>query len=159
MPLQRKDGTMTKISLMRTVAAAAAFAVLVGTVTTSSAQSLSANNPHNIGSGVAPQGTGGTNLGSTQMFAVVNSNGTRLRGKGDANSSRISTGTYDIRFARNITQCGWVGTIGLGTMSGSVGPSFISVTGRAGTTNGVFVQTWNSSGTLTDLPFIVYIDC
>ncbi|SMH49384.1 hypothetical protein [Mesorhizobium australicum] len=150
---------MTKTPLMKMLAGAAALMMVLGSVTTSSAQLGAGKNPQNIGSGVAPQGAGGAAWGSAQLFAVVNSNGTRMRGKGDASSTKLGTGIYEIRFYRNIVQCSWQGTIGLGTMSGSTAPSFISVTGRAGTNNGVFVQTWNQSGTPTDLPFGVYIDC
>ena len=150
---------MAMRSLQKTLASAAALMMVLGSVTTSSAQLSAGKNPQNIGSGVAPQGSGGAAWGSAQLFAVVNANGTRMRGKGDASSTKLGTGIYEIRFHRNIVQCAWQGTIGLGTMSGSTAPSFISVTGRAGTVNGVFVQTWNQSGVATDLPFNVYIDC
>lgn len=151
---------MTTRYLTRTIAGVAASLMLLGSATDSSAQlGGSGSNPKNIATGAAPQGFGGSNLGSAQLFAVLNANGTRLRGKGDASSTKLGTGIYEVRFYRNIVGCAWQGTIGFGTMSGSTAPSFISVTGRAGTVNGVFVQTWNQSGVATDLPFNVYVDC
>lgn len=150
---------MATRSLNKTLACAAALIMVLGSASSASAQLGSGKNPNNIGSGVTPQGAGGAAWGSAQLFAVVNANGTRMRGKGDASSTKLATGVYEIRFHRNIVQCAWQGTIGFGTMSGSTAPSFISVTGRAGTVNGVFVQTWNQNGVATDLPFNVYIDC
>jgi len=94
-----------------------------------------------------------------RVFAVINSDGTKLRGKAVASSTRLSTGTYDVRFNRNISTCAWTGTIGFGTFAGSTGPSEISVSGRAGTNNGLFVQTFAGGTTFTDLPFTVLVVC
>jgi len=147
--------TVTKI-----LVGAASMLMVIGSVSTSSAQlGGTGNNPKNIGSGVTPQGVGGAAYGSAQLFAVVNANGTRLRGKGEQSAVKLAAGNYEVRFNRNIAGCVWVGTIGHGTFSGSTSPSFISITGRAGTGNGLFVQTWNAAGTPTDLPFLVYVDC
>ena len=103
----------------------------------------------------------GTNAGFSVLWAVMNSDGTMLRSSGGnaATSSRLAIGVYDVRFARPLAACAWSGTVGLGTFSGSTGPVMISVTGRAGTTNGVFVQTFNGAGTATDEPFTINILC
>lgn len=119
----------------------------------------SANGPDPAPGGVVPQTPGGSTYGAAQLNAAINPDGTTLRGAGNLSSTRLSAGVYDVRFRRNITQCAWSGTIGFGTFSGSTGPSHISVTGRAGTTTGVFVQTWNAGGIPTDLPFLLTIIC
>ena len=93
-----------------------------------------------------------------RVFAVVNADGTKLRGKAVASTAHVGTGTYDVRFNRNISSCAWTGTIGFGTFSGSTGPSEISVTGRAGTNNGLFVQTFAGTAA-ADLPFTVLVVC
>ena len=108
---------------------------------------------------VAPQGVGGSGAGSTQLFAVVNgTTGVVARGKGNsAGGGRLGVGTYDVRFGRSVLQCAYVvsvGGINFDTPSGSA-----SATNRAGAANGVFVQTRNAAGTLTDLTFHIYIDC
>jgi hypothetical protein len=121
------------------------------------AQSNGPNPPD--GGGVAPAFPGGSVFGAAQLYAAINPNGSTLRGAGNTSSTRLAPGVYDVRFRRNISECAWSGTIGFGGFSGSTGPSHISVTGRAGTTNGVFVQTWNAVGTPTDLPFLLTVIC
>lgn len=93
-----------------------------------------------------------------RVFAVINPDGTKLRGKAVASSAHISTGVYDVRFNRNISSCAWTGTVGFGSFGGSTGPSEISVSGRAGTNNGLFVQTF-SGASVADLPFTVMVVC
>lgn len=94
-----------------------------------------------------------------RVFAAVNSNGTKLRGKAVASTQRISTGVYDVRFNRNISSCAWTGTVGFGTFGGSTGPAEITISGRAGTNNGLFVTTFNGTGGVVDLPFLVVVVC
>ena len=106
-----------------------------------------------------PVAVGGSGAGSTQLFAVVNgTTGVVARGKGNsAGGGRLGVGTYDVRFGRSVLQCAYVvsvGGINFDTPSGSA-----SATNRAGAANGVFVQTRNAAGTLTDLNFHIYIDC
>src|SRR6478752_4921061 len=57
-----------------------------------------------------------------RVFAVVNADASLLRGKAVASSAKLGTGTYDVRFNRNISSCAWTGTVGLGGFSGSTGP-------------------------------------
>jgi hypothetical protein len=93
-----------------------------------------------------------------RVFAVINPDGTKLRGKAVASTQHISTGVYDVRFNRNISSCAWTGTVGFGSFGGSTVPSEISVSGRAGTNNGLFVQTF-SGASVADLPFTVLVVC
>src|SRR3954453_10826968 len=94
-----------------------------------------------------------------RVFAVVNSDGTKVRGKAVASTVRLSNGTYDVRFNRNISGCAWTGTVGLGGFSGSTGPAMITISGRAGTNNGLFITTFNGSAASTDEPFIATVIC
>jgi hypothetical protein len=87
------------------------------------------------------------------FFAVVNGDGTLARGFQALSATQLGTGIYQVLFSHDITGSVYVGTIGL---SGSVGSSpagEIAVVGRFGAANGVFVQTFNSAGTPTDLGF------
>jgi len=102
---------------------------------------------------------GGSAFGAAQLYAVINPDGTLSRGAGLNTSSRISAGVYEVIFRRNIQYCSWTGSVGQPGFSGSVAASHISVTGRAGTNNGVFVQTFNSANTATDTPFHIHILC
>lgn len=94
-----------------------------------------------------------------RVFAVVNADGTKLRGKAVASTAHLSPGVYDVRFNRNLSACAWTGTVGFGTFGGSTAAPMISISGRAGTNNGLFVQTFNSAGTPTDLPFSAIAIC
>ena len=94
-----------------------------------------------------------------RVFAVLDSNGTKLRGKAVASTSRLSTGVYDVRFNRNISKCAWTGTVGFGTFGGSTGAAMITISGRAGTNNGLFITTFNVAGNPTDLPFTTTVIC
>jgi hypothetical protein len=93
-----------------------------------------------------------------RVFAVLNPDGSLVRGKAVASTQHISTGVYDVRFNRNISSCAWTGSIGFGTFGGSTGPSEISVTGRSATNNGLFVQTF-AGASAADLPFTVLVVC
>lgn len=93
-------------------------------------------------------------------FALVGSGGGLAGPSKDAlSATKLSTGTYDVRFRYNIDRCAWSATIGLATFSGSVAGGEITTAGRVGTTSGVFVQTFNSAGALADKPFHLIIQC
>jgi hypothetical protein len=95
--------------------------------------------------------------------AVINANATVQRASTlpyhVVSSTSIGTGVYDLRFSHSITGCAWVGTVGLGGFSGSTGPAQITMTGRAGTNNGLFITTFNGAGTPTAEPFHVIVVC
>jgi hypothetical protein len=95
--------------------------------------------------------------------AVINANATVQRASTlpyhVVSSTSIGTGVYDLRFSHSITGCAWVGTVGLGGFSGSTGPAQITITGRAGTNNGLFITTFNGAGTPTAEPFHVIVVC
>ena len=94
-----------------------------------------------------------------RVFAVVNANATLLRGKGVTSTAHLGTGVYDIRFSRNLSSCAWTGTVGFGTFGGSTGAAQITITGRAGTNNGLFVTTFDGAGVATDEPFSAIVIC
>jgi hypothetical protein len=87
------------------------------------------------------------------IFAVVNGDGTLARGRGAASAAKLGTGEYEVLFTRDVNQGAFVATIGLSADSGAENPGEIVVNLRAGTTNGVYVQTSNSSGTTEDRSF------
>lgn len=101
-------------------------------------------------SGASVEALPGTALAS---FAVVSAGGTLVRGYHAVSALRLGTGMYQVVFDHNVSQGAFLGTIGL---TGSVGispPGQISVVGRSGMANGVFVQTFNSAGVPSDLAF------
>lgn len=87
------------------------------------------------------------------FFAVVSAAGALVRGQPHAvSATRFFTGTYQVLFDHDLTGSAYVGTIGISTPVTSP-PGIIVVAPRAGASNGVFVQTFNSAGVLTDLAF------
>ncbi|RKR87629.1 hypothetical protein BDK92_1920 [Micromonospora pisi] len=105
------------------------------------------------GTEVVPATGAGLPPTAQTFFAVVNANGTLARGFGVVSSTRLATGQYQVAFTHDVRGSAYVGTLGL---SGSVGASpsgEIAVVGRAGLINGVFVQTFASTGTASDRGF------
>jgi len=93
------------------------------------------------------------------FYAVVGNTGGLVRGFEATGAHQLTTGTYQVDFAQNITGCAYLGTIGLTGSLGASAPGEITVVGRAGDANGVFVQTFNSAGALTNLSFHLGILC
>jgi hypothetical protein len=145
--------------LTKTASALAAAGLLVGGVAAGSAFARTdggGSAASNVASGKTSSAAATT---PARVFAVVNADGTKLRGKAVASTAHLSAGVYDVRFNRNISTCAWVGTVGLGTFGGSTSASMISISGRAGTNNGLFVQTFNGAGAATDEPFSAIVIC
>jgi len=96
----------------------------------------------------------------TSLFAVVNADGSLNRaGCPGTASTQLGTGTYQVSFPRDITTCGFIGTIGLSGSSGSTPAGMVTVVGRAGNPAAVFLQTWDATGTLASQGFHLSIQC
>jgi hypothetical protein len=81
------------------------------------------------------------------LFAVVNSDGTLARGSGAVSATMLfADGQYQVLFNQSINRGAFLATIGLSADSGEELPGEIVVNLRVGTTNGVYVQTFNSVG-------------
>jgi hypothetical protein len=88
-------------------------------------------------------------LGVALMSAAVGANGVLLRGAGAVSSSRVSAGTYDVTFARNIEGC-----VALANTSAA---RFA----RVGTHTGSVIRVRVSDGQSTnaDNPFTMLVFC
>lgn len=91
------------------------------------------------------------------VTGAVASNGALCAGQGFGvvSATRISTGTYEVFFNQTITSGVYVASIGLCGNLGASAPGEITVVGRFGTTNGLFIQTYDSTGLLADRGFHV----
>jgi len=94
-----------------------------------------------------------------RVTAVVGPNGGEIRGIGLRSVGHPNPGVYIPRFNRNIKKCAWVGTVGRGGFSGTSGPGLVTITGRNGTNNALYVETYDVDGNLTNLPFHVIVVC
>jgi len=92
------------------------------------------------------------------LWAVVNSDGTLARGNGANSSQRLATGQYEVRFTgRSVRDCAYTATLGNAGITAQ--PGFVSAVRRSELAEGVFVATWNTASTPTDLPFHLTVSC
>lgn len=133
------------------------FAVLILTAFAGNTFAQGQQPPSTTPAPVAPAGAGGSNLGTAQLFAVVNANGSVSRGKGEASAIRVSAGYYRVGFYRNIAACAYVATVG--GVAAEVVTGIANVTRMSGNTSNVFVRTFALNGTAADRSFHLYIDC
>ncbi len=94
--------------------------------------------------------------------ASIFADGTVNRGEGvttdAAFTSRLSTGTYQVGFTRDITECFFNVTAGEGGIGGAT-PRVTGVTRRSGNPNGVFVRLTDNTGTSIDNDFFISVFC
>lgn len=100
--------------------------------------------------------------------AVVNADGSLARGHAFTTSTHVSTGAYQVLFntsataQKDISKCVWLATPGFGTFGGSQPATFVTTAGRSGTTNGVWVVTFqqkNGAAVAVDAPFMLEVSC
>lgn len=116
------------------------------------------NGPNPTGN-VLPGPLGSAKPATVLLGASVLADGSLTRGFGSTGASRISAGTYQVNFSRNIADCLWAGSIGFNAFSGSPSPGSINVNGRAGTVRSLLVQTYSATGAPLDQPFSVMVMC
>jgi hypothetical protein len=98
----------------------------------------------------------------SNLFASVNLNGTLAYGNGVTGVTRVGPGQYEVTFSDDVRQCAYVATtinaysqaVQVFTASGPV-----TVFGGHHSADGVYVQTKNQGGGLTDAPFDLVVDC
>lgn len=86
------------------------------------------------------------------LFAVVNANGTLVRGLGATSVTRLATGMYQVVFDQDVTGAGYVGTVGPPFSGGLAPQGAIAVAPRTGIPNAVFIETYAANGHV-DRPF------
>jgi hypothetical protein len=110
--------------------------------------------------GIVPGAVNAGSAGGLDLWAVVNSDGVLIRGKGGAGdpASRTDIGIYQVIFNRDVRNCAYVATLGaIGT--GGPPQGQISVTSLATNVNGVRVRTENDAGAVADRSFHLLVSC
>jgi hypothetical protein len=99
-------------------------------------------------------------LGVTKTYsAVVLADGTLALGPFGASSFNFGIpGDYQVTFPSDVSKCVYTATIG-DTPAGFPGPGIVVVTPRSGNANGIFVRTFNVSGTPVNMPFHIQVQC
>ena len=113
---------------------------------------------HNLPSGtlhqIAPPPAG------TSFTAVVSANGRLIRGSGaTAASQPEGKGTYEVDFGADVTGCAYVATIGEPGSKLVAPAADITVVGRSGIPEGVFVETADNGGLAKNFPFHIDVGC
>ena len=94
------------------------------------------------------------------LYAQINADGTLFNSSNSGTTSSLSlgTGTYEIDFGRNITNCAFVGTQGEGGIGGA-GGAIVGLTDRAGNVEGIFATTRDAAGALVNTSLQVVVVC
>ena len=112
-----------------------------------------------------------TALQGQNNFACVAADGTLgIHSASVTGSDNFATGEYEVEFSKDVHLCAPVATIGTNlTASTTIPIGFISVAGDptladdsvgdGADSDGILVQTANTSGTLTSLAFCLYVTC
>ncbi|MFC3691814.1 hypothetical protein ACFOWB_06235 [Chenggangzhangella methanolivorans] len=106
----------------------------------------------------------GSALGAAQLGAAVDLDGALINGIGVDSVVRANGGAKDgqwaVKFKRDLTGCVWTGSIGYGRFRGFFPPNFITVSGLFGTTDTLYVETFNGkSRKEQDAPFTLIVIC
>jgi hypothetical protein len=144
------------------VPVAGAAAAAVALTLTGTALAAASGGPNTLPAGQAAATRPAASAASLcqSLWAVVNSSGSLARsGCPGTSSSPTSTGEYQVTFPRNVRNCAYIATIGLTGDSGTAGDGTVTLAGLAVSVDGVFVQTFNSAGALTDEPFHLSVNC
>jgi hypothetical protein len=92
--------------------------------------------------------------------AAVGAKGKLVRGSGaTAASQPEGTGTYEVDFAADVSGCAYVATLGQTGSRGTADPGMITVVGRSGVPNGIFVTTGDLQGNDKNRSFQVDVGC
>jgi hypothetical protein len=97
---------------------------------------------------------------SVSYSAVVGANGALKRGNGATGAMQADgKGTYEVDFVADVSGCAYVATLGETGSTGQIPPGFITVVGRSGVPEGVYVATYDITGSLAKLPFHIDVGC
>jgi hypothetical protein len=102
-----------------------------------------------------PSGPAG--LPATALWAVIAANGATNRNSHAMSSEKVATGQYVVTFDRDVKACAFVGSLGGIAAESVVGQ--LSATRRSINANGVFVRTYDSTGTAADKSFHLAVFC
>jgi hypothetical protein len=89
--------------------------------------------------------------------AEAYSNGTVFAGDQVVSFANVDAGGYQVVFDEYIAGCVYAG--GLGTPGSTPPAGFITLAGRGGVPDGVWVATFNTAGVQTDEPFWISVTC
>ena len=96
---------------------------------------------------------------ATSLWAVVATDGTLARSAGVTSVSHVATGSYRVRFNRNIDQCSWQATIGAPGTTASTGIVAVELSSTGNDTVQVTALSTASPPALADRSFHLAAFC
>lgn len=92
---------------------------------------------------------------AANLLARVSAAGALVSGSGVASVTHPGIGIYEVTFTSNVSNCAFVAT----TANASTQALTVFTAGGHASANGVYVETKNQGGGLTDGPFELVVDC
>ena len=93
------------------------------------------------------------------LWADVNTSGTLVHGSGSSGAYLVEAGGYQVNFTRDVTACSYVASLVVQNDI-DVGPAgMVTVAGRVGLPDSVFVATTDTAGAPSDLAFDLLVSC
>ena len=107
-------------------------------------------------SGVLVWSGGITAANAANLFANVGQTGVLASGSGVSSVTKLGIGQYEVTFTSNVSACAYVATT---VNAYSQALTVFTAGGHNNPTNGVYVETKNQGGGLTDGPFNLVVAC
>lgn len=100
-------------------------------------------------------------LGATLLSAVVEADGTLVRGCHATSASKgdVPVGSYVVTFDRDIRRGAYVGSVGMPGAAGISPAGTVTVVGRAGDTRAVYIAMYDEDGNRVDRAFHLIVAC
>src|SRR4051794_14151316 len=95
------------------------------------------------------------NGATSNLFAVVDAGGSQVAGNGVSSVTHLGTGRYEVTFSQDVSRCAYVAT----TQNAYSQAIQVFTAGGHSSSQGVYVETKNQGGGLTDGPFDLVADC
>jgi hypothetical protein len=93
------------------------------------------------------------------LWAVVRGDGSVARSSGLAGVLRLNQGAYEVRFTQDVRNCAYTATVGDPGLGLVFTPGLVFTAGGHISAEGVYVETKNLGGGLTDFPFHLKVSC
>jgi hypothetical protein len=104
---------------------------------------------------LAAAGAGPAQAATANLFASVSASGTLVTGHGVSSVTHLGTGQYEVTFSSNVASCAYVAT----TINSGSQALLVFTAGGHQSADGVYLETKNQGGGLTDGPFNLAVDC
>ena len=97
--------------------------------------------------------------GPSSLRSVVEADGTFVRGRNVATTTRLSTGSYEVIFDRVVSACAYTATVARPSPGFTRRALTITTAARVGNTNGAFVFIHDAAGAVADHAFDIVTRC